>query len=412
MLKQVRGTQDIIDKDYKKIKHICDVAYKVASNYGFTLIETPIIEYTEVFTRTLGQDSDIITKEMYTFTDKNGSSVTLRPEFTASIARAFITNNLEQLPSPLKLFCSGPLFRYERPQKGRQRQFNQVNFEILGEESYIADVEVISLAYNFLSALGICDKLVLELNSLGDKESYSNYHKALKLYLLDYKEKLSEDSKKRLFTNPLRILDSKDESDRLILQNAPKIDDYYNTHSQDFFTKIKENLDSLKIKYTINQHLVRGLDYYCHTTFEFVTKKLGSHSAILAGGRYDKLIEQMGGKKTPAIGFAGGIERISELISPIIEKKQIFSIIPISEKEIKFSMILAHQLRRNNINVNLITRGNLQKRLKKSENNYGVIIIGAQEVQNNQVTLKNMQTGTQKSVDAFNIITAIKDMLI
>ncbi|MBQ4875020.1 MAG: histidine--tRNA ligase [Rickettsiaceae bacterium H1] len=411
MLKQVRGTKDLIADEYRKIKYIYDTAYKIADNYGFTPIETPIIEYSEVFTKTLGEVSDIITKEMYTFLDKNENNLTLRPEFTAAIARAFITNHLEQLPSPLKLICHGPLFRYERPQKGRQRQFNQINCEILGEGDYLADIEAISLAVNLLKALKIENKVKLELNSLGDEESYNDYRTVLTLYLEKYKDQLSIYSQKRLTTNPLRILDSKDESDKAILKDAPKIYNYYSNYSVDFFSKVKNGLDQLDIKYTINPHLVRGLDYYSHTTFEFTTDRLEAQNAVIAGGRYDKLIEIMGGKNTPAIGFAAGIERISELTEEIKYTEKIISIIPMGEEAINKGIILAHRLRSNGITIHLLSKGNLNKRLKKSETSVAAIIIGEKELKNNQLTLKNMKLNTQKQCKDSEILAEIGRIL-
>ena len=407
MLRQVRGTKDLIANEYKKIKHIYDITYKVASNYGFIPIETPIIEYTEVFTKTLGENSDIITKEMYTFFDRNKNSLTLRPEFTASIARAFITNNLDQLSSPLKFVCHGPVFRYERPQRGRQRQFNQINCEFLGEADSLADIEIISLAINIIKALKIEHKVRLELNSLGDEESYTNYKNVLISYLDKYKDKLSPDSQKRLINNPLRILDSKNESDQRILENAPKIYNYYNNYSDDFFAKVRNGLDNLSIEYKINPLLVRGLDYYSHTTFEFITNELGAQNAVIAGGRYDKLIEQMGGRQTSAVGFAGGVERISELMDEMIYEDKIISIIPIGNQAITVGMKLSHNLRSSGITINFLSKENLSKRFKKSQNSVAVIIIGEQELANNQVTLKEMKSGDQKQINYNDVLESV-----
>ena len=412
MLRQVKGTKDIIDNDYHKMQHIWDTAYKVSDNYGFKKIATPIFEHTEVFTKTLGSDSDIITKEMYTFTDKGENSITLRPEFTAAIARSFITNSLVQMPSPLKLICHGPLFRYERPQQGRLRQFHQVNCEVIGDSEHSADIEIISLAVNFLKALGIENKITLELNSLGDQQSYQDYRQALIAYFSSYQNDLSAESQKKLITNPLRILDSKDQTDQDLIKNAPKIADYYNSPSADFFSKVKEGLDAIGIHYVINPYLVRGLDYYCHTTFEFTTTELGAQSAVIAGGRYDTLIKNMGGQDTPAIGFAGGIERLSALTE--LEEQihtELISIISIDVGAITLAMKLAHVLRRNNITINLMLKGNLKKRMKKAETSKAVIFIGAQEMQCSMVTIKNMNTGQQEQVNYDNILNKIQVIL-
>lgn len=413
LLRQVRGTKDIIADQYHKKKMICDVACMIAQVYGFIPIETPIFEYSEIFTKTLGDDSDIIGKEMYNFTDRGGNNLILRPEFTASIVRAFITNHLKQMPSPLKLICHGPLFRYERPQKNRQRQFTQVNCEILGEPEFFADVEAISLAVNMLSALEINDKVTLELNSLGDEVSYKNYRSALIAYLLPHKEKLSQDSQARFASNPLRILDSKDERDKEIINTAPKIGDYYNNTSIDFFEKVKHGLDNLNIEYVINPYLVRGLDYYCHTIFEFTTKDLGSQNTVIAGGRYDKLVETMGGESTAAIGFAGGIERMSELMSDIATKPSTaVSIIPIGEIAQPKAMMIAHQLRKECIPTFLSVKGNFNKRIIKASCSSAIIIIGEKEIKGEVVTLKNTHTKTQECVKYNDILGKVQELLI
>ncbi len=412
MLKQVKGTKDIIADEYYKMRSLYDIAYRVAENYGFTSISTPIFEYTEVFTKNLGEDTDIITKEMYTFTDKGDKSITLRPEFTAAIARSFITNHLDQMPSPLKLIAHGPLFRYERPQQGRLRQFHQINCEVLGDPDAGADVEIISLAVNLLQALGIDDRVTLEINSLGDEQSYKSYREALTEYLSSYKDDLSADSQKRLITNPIRILDSKDARDKDVLKSAPKIYDYYNVSSDSFFSEVKKGLDVIGVDYIVNPYLVRGLDYYCHTTFEFTTAELGSQNAVIAGGRYDGLIKKMGGKDTPSIGFAGGIERLIALMSEIQpKKKDQIAIIAIDPEAVSKSMQLAHRLRQNDIKVKLMVRGALGKNMKKAENSSSVILIGTQELQKNTVTIKNMSTGEQQVVDYDAVLRSFTELI-
>ena len=274
-LQPVRGTKDILADDYRVFSHVQNTARHVSFLYGFKEISTPIFEFTEVFKKTLGEESDVVGKEMYMFEDRGGESITLRPEFTAGIARAFISGGLtNQLP--LKLFSTGPLFRYERPQKGRQRQFHQINFEMLGVADPMADVEVISMGAHVLDALGVSDKIKLEINSLGDKDSREKYRDALVEYLNDYKNDLSDDSKIRLEKNPMRILDSKDEGDKKIVEDAPVIGDYYSNEAADFFAAVTEGLSGLGVEYGLNNRLVRGLDYYSHTAFEFTTNQLGS----------------------------------------------------------------------------------------------------------------------------------------
>ncbi|MCC7259527.1 MAG: histidine--tRNA ligase, partial [Alphaproteobacteria bacterium] len=310
-LQPVRGTHDILPEEGRKRRFITETAREIASRYGFDEFATPVFEFTDVFARTLGDVSDIVSKEMYSFTDRGGESITLRPEFTAGLARAFLSNGLQQ-NTPVKAFCHGPVFRYERPQKGRMRQFHQIDAEIIGVAGPQADIEVIALADHILRTLGVAP-ITLELNSLGDVESRKAHRAALVEYFTGHQAALSEDSKARLTKNPLRILDSKDEGDRKIVADAPVLTEYFNEASQEFFAAVKEGLTALGIAYTINPRLVRGLDYYCHTVFEFTTTALGAQNAVLAGGRYDGLMAQMGGPETPAIGWAAGIERLTEL---------------------------------------------------------------------------------------------------
>src|SRR5690606_13545792 len=261
---------------------------------------------------TLGDTSDIVTKEMYTFIDRGGEQITLRPEATAGIARAFISGGLAQ-HVPLKYFCAGPMFRFERPQKGRLRQFHQIDIELLGVAEPLGDVEVIAAAADVLQALGVLDKTTLELNTLGDSESRNAYRTVLVDYLKGHLQCLSPDSRSRLERNPLRILDSKDAADRAVIADAPVFTDYLTPAARDFFDRVRAGLDTLGIDYSVNPRLVRGLDYYCHTAFEFTTTELGAQGAVIAGGRYDGLIELMGGPPTPGIGWAGGIERLAML---------------------------------------------------------------------------------------------------
>ncbi|MDA0339506.1 MAG: histidine--tRNA ligase, partial [Proteobacteria bacterium] len=308
-LQPVRGTHDLLPEDARQHQRVIDVFRALAERYGYGPISTPIFEFTEVFDRTLGETTDVVTKEMYTFIDRGGDSLSLRPELTAGIARAFISGGLAQ-HAPLKFYGYGPMFRHERPQKGRQRQFHQLDIEVLGVAEPQADIEVISLGMNLLDELGLRERVTLELNTLGDKDSRAAYRDILVEFLSDHASSLSDDSRDRLANNPLRILDSKDTNDRSVIENAPKMSDYLNALSSDFFAEVRSGLDLLNVPYVLNEKLVRGFDYYSHTAFEFTTEFLGSQGTVIGGGRYDHLIETMGGPSVPGIGWGGGIERL------------------------------------------------------------------------------------------------------
>lgn len=399
-LQPVRGTHDLLAEEYRLFEHVVKTAKVVSELYGFQPIATPIFEFTEVFKRTLGEESDVVGKEMYTFEDRGGENLTLRPEFTAGIARAFISNGLQQ-NIPLKLFTSGPLFRYERPQKGRMRQFHQINFEILGAAEPLADIEAISMGWHIVQALGLSDKIKLEINSLGDNDSREQYRVALVKYLLQYKDKLSEDSLRRLEVNPMRILDSKNENDREIVKGAPLIGEYYSDAAKAFFAEVRLGLDVLGIPYVINPKLVRGLDYYCHTAFEFTTDALGAQNAVFAGGRYDRLITMMGGQETPAVGFAGGLERLIMLLeAQKIPVKRPIVIIPIGDNAEKQAVTLTSELRKAGFYVELAYGGNVKKRFKKADslNATAAIIFGDDELIKSAVKLKDFDSGREDDV--------------
>ena len=311
--KTPRGTYDIMPSEMEYHRKVIDTTRFLSARFGFEEMSTPIFEFTDVFEKPLGESSDIIGKETYTFEDRGGRSLTLRSEGTAGIVRAVISNDLTQT-LPRRFFYSGPMFRYERPQKGRMRQFHQVGIELLGGCTARTDCEVIEVAAEVLEELKVIDKCVLHINTLGDEESRLNYREALIEHFEIWKEELSIDSKNRLKANPLRILDSKDSTDRVIVADAPKIYDYLNDSSKDHFDHVLAHLDLSNIKYKVNPTLVRGLDYYCHTTFEFITDELGSQGTILGGGRYDGLSEMLGGPPMPGVGWAAGIERLVMLM--------------------------------------------------------------------------------------------------
>jgi histidyl-tRNA synthetase len=374
-LQAVRGTVDLMGDEHTLQQIIQEEAQHCAALYNFESCATPIFESTDVYKRTLGESSDVVNKEMYTFERKEGESLTLRPEFTAGIARAFISNGWQQ-HLPLKLFSTGPLFRYERPQKGRQRQFHQVNYEWLGAAGPEVEVQMIALAGLLLEKLDIVE-YTLELNTLGDDESRDSYRAALVEYLSAYKDELSDDSKTRLEVNPLRILDSKDSRDKEIVENAPKTVDYLSEHSKTHFEAVCAGLDMLGIDYNVNPKIVRGLDYYNDVVFEFISddERIGAQSTILAGGRYDRLVGQMGGPATPAVGFAAGIERL-ELVTGIeILPRDFVAILPADDGQNNRAIELATHLRARGQYVELFMGGNFGKRMKKASAKGGVTAI-------------------------------------
>lgn len=408
-MQSVRGTRDLLPQDNILFRIVESSAWKLAKQYGYGEIKTPIFEFSEIFHRTLGETSDMVSKETYTFQDRGGDSLTLRPEGTAGVARAFISEGLAQ-HLPLKLYYCGPMFRYERPQKGRYRQFYQLGVESLGFESPLADVECLNLAQDFLLDLGIKDKFQLEINTLGDKESRAKYRDLLVTYFSKYKSELSPDSQIRLEKNPLRILDSKDENDRKLIGSAPVFENELNEASKKFFDRVLNQLQRLNIQYQINPKLVRGIDYYCHTVFEFTTSLLGAQGTLLAGGRYDGLIESMGGPKTPGIGWAAGVERLMELIAPPQTEAPTLALLWADEAGEQEILKWAQCFRAQNISAEVIYTGNMGKKMKKAAQLgvHFVGILGSQEVQNQTLTLKNMKTGEQKPVSIESAINEIK----
>ncbi len=402
----LRGFKDVILADAEKFSAIVAAASQLAKNYNFSKAYFPILEQSSTYKRVLGESSDIVNKEMYSFIDKGENQVTLRPEFTAGIARSVITNGLYD-KLPLKFFSYGPLFRYERPQKGRQRQFYQLNFEIFGNESYLAELEMLLLLNELIEHLGLKQKVTLELNSLGSPEARQNYRAALKTYLQDYRSQLSEDSQKRLEVNPLRILDSKSADDQQILEDAPAIDEFYSAEDQEFFAKLQEKLSAFNISFKLNPKLVRGLDYYTQTVFEYTTELLGAQNAVFAGGRYDNLIAQMGGKATPAVGFAGGLERLVELAELDLQQKQKIIVVAFSEQQQDYVLKLVQLLRQQNLTVEqILGGGNLGKKLKKAAKHAPqyVVICGEDEIKNDQLQLKNFVTGNEQFLSQAELV--------
>ena len=398
-LRPVRGTHDLLPEDNRRHRRVIETFRDIAERFAFGEIATPIFEFAEVFKRTLGETSDVVTKEMYSFTDRGGDLITLRPEYTAGIARAFISGGLQQ-QLPLKFYGHGPMFRYERPQKGRQRQFHQLDAEILGVAEPLADIEVIALGATLLEALGMADVTELELNTLGDPESRAAYRAALVDYFEGHRDGLSEDSLRRLDRNPLRILDSKDEGDRAVVVDAPLMGDYLNAASADMFGAVRAGLDRLGIAYRLNPRLVRGLDYYTHTAFEFTTRELGAQGAVIAGGRYDGLIEAMGGPPTPGIGWAAGIERLALLLAEPPAAPRPVAVIPVDAGAEDETLELTHRLRKAGFTVDLGYRGNVSRRMKRANRLHArvALLLGDDERARGAVTLRDLDSGEQIEV--------------
>lgn len=407
-LQPVRGTHDLIGDDARAHLAIAGTAREVAERYGFGPMATPIFEFTEVFKRTLGDTSDIVTKEMYTFEDKGGDSLTLRPEGTAGVARAFISGGLQN-ELPLKCFYHGPMFRHERPQKGRQRQFHQFGVELIGVAEPSADVEVIAMAADILDALGVLSETTLELNTLGDAPSKERYRAALVEYFSDLSDKLSDDSRDRLVRNPLRILDSKDAGDRALIADAPDFDDYMTEEAAAFFAAVQDGLDTVGVAYTRNPHIVRGLDYYSHTAFEFTTEALGAQGTVLAGGRYDGLIETMGGPKTAGVGWAAGIERLAMMTGEPPALPRAITLIGLGDAGEREALRLSSELRHAGLTVELIYKGGLKRGLKRADRIHAAaaVLIGDDELARGAATVRDLDSGEQVDV----AITDLKDHL-
>ena len=408
-IQPVRGTHDLLGEEYRKHQWIQDVSYSIAEKYGYEPIATPIVEPTAVFKRTIGETSDIVGKEMYTFDDRGGDSITIRPEGTAGVARAIISNGLTQ-SMPLKLMYSGPMMRYERPQKGRTRQFHQIGVECLGISDPLVDVETIALGYQILEQLGIVNRSTLEINTIGDIASRNAYRKALVDYFTPLNAHLSADSQMRLVKNPLRILDSKAPQDQEFVKGAPRFDHYLNDLSKDNFSKVCKGLDALGVSYIWNPLLVRGLDYYCHTAFEFITTDLGSQGALLAGGRYDCLIAQLGGPEIPGIGWAMGVDRIALMLDQAPPRPRPIAIVAVGDETMEAAFQLTMDLRKQGIKVEFAYSGNVGKRMKHANkvNACAAILLGTDEIAAQQATVRNLDTGEQNLI-AF---AALKDYLV
>jgi len=407
-IQSVRGTKDIFPIEMIKYNSVIDKARSVSKLFGFDEASFPLLEKSQVFTRPLGESSDVVSKETYSFDDRGGDSITLRPEGTAGIIRAVLSEGkLNDLP--LKYFYSGPMFRYERPQKGRLRQFTQIGIESIGNPNAIEDVEVILCGIKILKRLGINKNCILNINTLGDTVSRNEYRENLVKYFLKHESKLSKLSKNRLALNPLRILDSKENEDQDIIMNAPLFSSFLNNSSIDHFEKVLNYLKKSKVEFVHNEKLVRGLDYYCHTTFEFITEDLGSQGTVLGGGRYDGLSEMLGGPHIPAVGFAAGVDRLVMMSKLNDVSPMAVSILPIQRENFDYCYSLLNTLRDKDIKAEIYPGGNVSKYLKKinKKNQKIVILVGDKEIQNKNVILKNLSTGDQFEVPNEELIKKI-----
>ena len=409
-LRTVRGVHDLLPYELHKHNIVVNAGLEISDKYNYSQIETPIFEFSEVFTKPLGKSSDIVTKENYIFKDRSEDELMLRPEGTSGVVRAFLNAGLIQ-DLPQRFSYYGPMFRYERPQKGRLRQFKQLGVECLGLSTPMADIEIISLGHDFLDKLNILDKITLKINSLGDFESRKNYRDSLVNYLRDYQSKLSKDSLRRLSINPLRILDSKNEGDQKIIQNAPNILEYLDIDSKTRFEDVCKGLDHLNIKYKIEKNLVRGLDYYCHTAFEFTTNELGTQGTVLAGGRYDGLSKMLGGPDVPGVGWAAGIERLALMVQS--EFVNAIDVVLVGQCEnINYLLLpIMKKLTQEGIKSEIIYTGNFSKKFKRANKikaSYA-IILGKEEIDKNNFKFKDLTSGFEELLNLDQIIIKLKN---
>jgi len=404
-LQSPRGTSDLLPQDMAGHRHVINTAKTISLSFGFEEMATPIFEFTEVFARPLGETSDVVSKETYSFTDRGGEALTLRPEGTAGVVRALISAGLTQT-LPQKFFYAGPMFRYERPQKGRMRQFHQIGVELLGVPGAVGDAEVITMGHMILSRLGVADKCILNINTLGDTESRLAYRQALVEYLSAFRGQLSEDSQRRLDLNPLRILDSKDEGDIALLVDAPRLDHYLNADSKAHFDAVRRYLDAAEIPVIINPRLVRGLDYYGHTTFEFITDALGAQGTVMAGGRYDGLAAMLGGGDVSGVGWAAGIERLAMLADVPPQQAVNVMMIGMSDDYMARLFPLAASLRQQGLRVETGYAPHLGKQMKRADRIEAqqVVILGDDEAARGVAILRSMVDGAQIEVALVDLV--------
>ena len=399
-IQPVRGTSDLLPAEKAKHNYVIEHAKQGARQFGYADMSTPIFEFTNVFSRPLGASSDVVAKETYSFEDRGGTGLTLRPEGTAAAMRALISNGLTQ-SLPQRWFYAGPMFRYERPQKGRMRQFHQIGCELIGPASALADAEIIACGVHILKSLGVLEHTSLHLNTLGDTQSRDAYRSALVSYLERYRSALSEDSQRRLDSNPLRILDSKSEADKSILQEAPRLNACLTPAAQAHFETVKQALEAASITWVEDPFLVRGLDYYSHTAFEFITDQLGAQGTVLGGGRYDGLSQTLGGPLLPAVGFAAGIERLALLVDAQPERSPDVVLVAAEESAEAELFGLSCMVRDAGFSAVSLLSGNMGKKMKAA-NKLGAkfaLIAGADELSRHCVSVRNMLDGTQTEIE-------------
>ncbi|MFL2983708.1 MAG: histidine--tRNA ligase [Candidatus Neomarinimicrobiota bacterium] len=416
-LRNIKGTHDILPKESNKWQNLELIVREVCNQYGYYEIRTPIFEKTTLFSRSVGEETDIVSKEMYTWMDMDGTSLTLRPELTASVARSFIQNNLGNQSPIQRLYYMGPLFRRERPQKGRQRQFHQFGVEAFGSDNPEQDAEIIAIAWQILMRCNLADDAKLNLNSIGSKECRIAYRKALKNYILPYINDFSETSQHRFKNNPLRILDTKSEKEQNILKEAPIISDFHSIEDSKHIEALKGFLHAMNISFVINHKLVRGLDYYTKTVFEFNSITLGAQDALLGGGRYDGLVKMLGGKPTPGIGFAAGMERfliaMNESRKELKESNPDIYLICLNEEGLSTTLKISNELRKNGFKVITDTLRRSMKSQLREANKLGskfALILGEEEINNETLTFKDLNKSIQKTISQSKVINFFDDL--
>ncbi len=414
-IKAIRGFNDLLPNEIGKWQFVEETAREVFEGFGFSEIRIPILERTELFSRGIGESTDIVEKEMYTFTDRSGNSLTLRPEATASMARAYLEHQLYTFDPVAKLYCIGPMFRYERPQKGRYRQFYQIDAEVFGVENPMVDAEVIVMLVHFLKKVGL-EKLELQINTLGDRNCRPKYREELKRFLTSKSFQLCEDCQRRLQTNPLRIFDCKVETCQQAIDDAPKVSDFICTECQKHFDQVKKYLEMAGLDYILNPKMVRGLDYYTRTAFEVVSYQLGAQNAVTGGGRYDNLFQEIGGLDIPGIGFAIGTERLVSLLpgdKEFISYPHLF-IAALGQGPSKEAYRIIHQLRLDGIRAELDYEGkSLKSQMRRADKLRAryVLILGEDELKRGKATLRNMETKSQEEVSISNISAVLLDKI-
>ena len=415
-IKAIRGFNDILPDEIGKWQFVEKTAREVFEGFGFSEIRIPVLEKTELFSRGIGEATDIVEKEMYTFTDRGGSSLTLRPEATASMARAYLEHQLYTFDPVAKLYCIGPMFRYERPQKGRYRQFYQIDAEVFGVENPMVDAEVIVMLIHFLKRVGL-EKLELQINSLGCQACRPRYREELKEFLKRKSFQLCEDCQRRLQTNPLRIFDCKVEACQEAIANAPKVTDFICPECQGHFNQVKKYLEMAELPYILNPRMVRGLDYYTRTAFEVVSYQLGSQNAVTGGGRYDNLFQEIGDLDVPGIGFAIGMERLVSLLPKDMEFFQFphLFVAALGEETIKEAYRIINQLHLQGIRVELDYEGKSLKsqmrRADKLKAEY-VLILGEDEMKRGKAALRNMGSKVQEEIALKDIVNTLKEKIL